>query len=169
VSYPRFQAARAFKKVRRATGTNMALANVGTTWTDLATATNGPGAAGFDLTLSAQVGDEIEVCPSWGTGAEAFIPYFDVATVVSAAIVNAISSGVAPSTSGFGVYAWAGFNGANGRSTGGHLYTVQAGDLASGLITLRPIYRCTGVKTVYSDATLPFMFYAKNLGPADPN
>lgn len=171
MSYPRFQLARSHKFVRRMTGTAMTLSGASTsTWYELATATNGPGTGGFDLTLGCQVGDVIEAQLNGLTGTEATNIYTDIATLVAAAPVNYFGSG--GTAAGGGVSAWRGEAGAIDSFNGAAWYTIQAGDISSGLVTFRPMARfntAATAKTIYGNPDWPFFFSVKNLGPVDPN
>lgn len=150
------------KAVRRQTGTNISLNSA--TSVELAAATNGPGTGGFDLILAAQVGDSIETRFSCLIGPEAAHTYLNVATMVSGAAVNYVLGAVA-----IGASPWYA-RGTFWTSIGGSVdYTVVAGDLSSGLVTLRPYYTQASAtaRVLYTDATSLFQFYAKNLGPPD--
>ncbi len=135
-----------------------------TTYAELAAATNGPGTGGFDLTIAAQVGDDIEAGFHCNLNSAAVETIFDVATMVSGSPVNYMMGG--SSITFHGWYANGGVNVSLGEPA--H-YTVQAGDLAGGLITLRPYYidSVATARVVLTNVTSRFEFYAKNIGPAD--
>lgn len=75
-----------------------------TAWREAALATNGPGAGGFDFAIKAQVGDTLAYDLLALIGNENVNLYFDVATIVSAAVVNWF--GGTGSTSDTGVAGW---------------------------------------------------------------
>lgn len=171
MAYPRFQRARAHRFIRRGTGTNMALANNAGTYVDFGGVTNGPGAAGFDMTIEAQIGDVLEYTPNFLAGNEAVITTWDIATIVSAAVVNWFSSGTSTHPTSNGLIGWyASGSGQYFNITGPAWYTVQAGDIdANGRVTVRPYVLSTGVRTIYTDGSSGFLLLSvKNLGPADP-
>ncbi len=160
MAYPRFQLARGFKTARRTSGNP---SHSLTTWGDLDTT--------LDLTVAAQVGDMIEATVSALQNNEAVVGYLDVVTVVANAPVNSFATQGAPSASSQGVMAWFSKSGDSTPNAGGALYTIQAGDLSSGQVTLRLRRRNSAavVKTIWATADLPFQWWVKNLGPADPN
>lgn len=164
-SYPRFQRARDFKRTQRTAGSVV----IGTTILNVDTAT--------DITLTAQVGDYIE-CSLGGlvslvTGSDAS---FSVATIVGGSVVNYISGQVL--AVGAGVPNWycpnrdtaqgvAGWNLSGAASP----YAIVAGDLSGGTVTLRvrAIGGGGGAISLWATTGVPFNFWAKNLGPMDPN
>lgn len=160
MGYPRFQRSRDFKFARRTAGD---VSTSSTSWVNFDT--------GVDLTLHAQVGDVIEAAISTSISNGADHAFTDVGTLVSAAIVNVFSTGAAESGSGQGVKAWQGFTGVDTGVSGAVMYTIQSGDLASGFVTLRLRIRVNSgtSKTWRASSTEVFQWYAKNLGPADPN
>lgn len=164
VSYPRHRLARAHKFVTITAGSSTVS---GTTWADLPTI-----AATADLTLAAQVGDTVELgmSLSWTTGAT--YGAMTVATIVSAAAVNHVQ-GWTSTTGGNGVKAWmqTGNVSSDAGLGGAVLYTLVAGDISAGTVTFRPRARILTASTKVMNATAvdPFHFYAKNLGPVDPN
>lgn len=119
--------------------------------------------AGFtDITLTGvSTGDVVEISLAAFRGNTSFHMWFDVASIVSAAIVNHVSSGAAtPATSG--VRAWAGLGGDYNNIGGVWHYTVQAGDLDGGSLTLRMRVKTTGSETLYYDGG---QWSVKNIGP----
>ena len=161
MAYPRYRAARAHKVFTRSTGD---LTLNSTTWADLPTI-----GTTWDAVLAAQTGDVIECGVSAFWNAEAVVGHLDVATIVSAAAVNYFAT--AGGASGYGVPNWAGIANAQSNAGGPYLYTLVAADISSGTVTLRLRYRTSAAsnKTLYAQSILPLQFYAKNLGPADPN
>lgn len=164
MAYPRHRLARAHKFVTRTSGD---LTLNSTSWADL------PGVGtSLDIVLAAQVGDTIEVGVSMALGGNTVYSFMNVATIVAAAVVNYVIA-VPSSSSGAGVKAWQQTgNVASDAGLGGSvMYTLVAGDISAGTVTLRPRYR-TGTaanKTLNGTAADPFHFWAKNLGPQDPN
>jgi hypothetical protein len=159
MAYPRYQAARAFKFSQRTAGS---LTANSTSWANLDT--------GLDLTLAVQVGDVIECGVSFQTENEASTLRLDVGTLVSAAIVNYFGGAVDPG-SNYGVSGWTAPGGIAASVSGSVMKTIVAGDISAGAVTLRLRYRTDSAanKTVHGVAARPFQFWAKNLGPSDPN
>lgn len=160
MAYGMYQASRAFKFARITSGD---FTFTSTTFVDLSSA--------VDLTLAAQVSDVIEVGMAFTTmnSGGSNLNAFDVQTRVSSAGVNYISGGLTD-----GVAGWRAQNptAANLMAiTGSYFYTVTAGDLSGGTITLRPRGRVNaGTATVSADGTQrAFFWFARNLGPMDPN
>lgn len=158
---PRFRQSRMHKVTRRTSG-NLTLNS--TNWANVDT--------GLDITLDAQVGDDIEVGINALAGTEAQILFLDVVSLVSAAPVNSFGKQgavtTAPAPNGI-----AGWRGAASMETvlGSPVHkTLVAGDISSGKVTLRLRYSVPGNKTLYADGTnWTLEFWAKNLGPADPH
>ena len=165
MAYPRFQRARSFRQIIRTTN-----ASAGDDYTVASATYVALDATNISITLEAQVGDCLEVGASlrWehSINNEAFV---DAYTIVAGAPVNLISG-----ASTHGVQAWYG-----GASTtpqvngcgGSVMYTVVSGDLSSGQVTIRPYARlatATPVRVIYCRTIMPFHFWVKNLGPADP-
>jgi hypothetical protein len=115
-----------------------------------------------DLVVPAVTGDLIEVGLFMRVGTEAPQVFSEIVSMVSASPVNAVSTGAAaPSgTTGSGASVWIGDTGRH--SCGGVVfYTLQAGDLSGGNVTLRWYARRTsGTKTIEDGARL----YVKNWG-----
>jgi hypothetical protein len=156
VAYPRSQRARSFKTLRRQT-TDVVINNVA--WTAVDT--------GLDIALPAQVGDVMYYAPSFLLSNANVIAYFDVATIVSSAIVNRFSN----ATQGWG--GWWSINSSYVAVSGEAWYTVTAGDLASGLVTLRLLYQTASAtnRTVYASvaAGTALDVAAQNRGPGSPH
>lgn len=100
---------------------------LGSTWTAL----------GSTATIAATAGDKVLIKSSGDLNPSAAFGAFDVATIVSSAPANWVSSGSATHTEG--VPAWRTANVSNYLPIGGGgvLYTVQEGDVASGNVTFR--------------------------------
>lgn len=120
----------------------------------------------IDITLSGVlVGDVIEVGASMLYDAQAVQAVMDVATIVAGSPINYISGA---GSAGEGVSAWWGEGTATQTPSGGTvLYTLVAGDLSAGTVLLRLRWRTrtAASKTVFATSTIPFHWYAKNLGP----
>jgi hypothetical protein len=159
MAYPRFRRARAHKFVTK-TGGNYSTTS--TTYVSVDTAA--------DLTLDAQAGDVIECgLSAIATDASATVALsVDAATIVSNAIVNYVSG--AGSTGG-GVMAWSIRLGDFHTAAGSAMYQLVSGDIASNLVTVRLIYKASSAtgRGLQANATNPLHFWAKNLGPVDPN
>lgn len=152
----RYYGSNLYGQTRRTSG-NVSLAGT-TAWKDVDT--------GMDITLPAAAGDVIEVAPSGAWGAEATVGYLDVATIVSAAPVHYfLATGGASDVPA----PWLGGSGGVDKITGSAFYTLVAGDITgSGTVVLRLRARQSSatVKTIQAVTTLPFIFTARNLGPA---
>lgn len=126
---------------------------------------------GLDLVLNeVQVGDELVYGIQAHVGTEAVWAYFDVVTVVGGSPVNSLGSraAVVASPGPLGVSGWMARTGTQEMPNGTTApYTVAAGDLTSGSITLRLRYATASAvnKTLYADATIPLDVWAMNLGP----
>jgi hypothetical protein len=157
MAYPRFRKSRAHKKDVRTAG-NLTLNSA--SWADVPTIS--------DFVIEAQVGDDIEY------GMNAYVDatgaadvYFDVATIVSGAPVNYFNNGTATPAVG-GVSSWMCEPSIIKSMAGCVIYTVQAGDIVDGKVTLRLRYdeSAAVARTLRADTTRPLHRYVKNLGPA---
>lgn len=132
-------------------------------WTDVSTS--------LDMTIAAQVGDDIEygISGILSAGGGGTNHHFDVATIVSAAPVNYFSNGTVTPAAG-GVSGWYAASASEALLSGSVMYTIVSGDLASGLVTLRLRHKqdAAGNRTLYSSASNPLFVWVKNLGPSDP-
>lgn len=167
MAYPRFIRARSQKTILSNTGSSLATSS--TTWVELATTTNGPGAGGFDLILPAQAGDVIEYSVNGMWANEAVASRMDIATIVAAAIANSFS-GQSLASATFGIQGWSAQASAFSPITGSAWRTLVAGDVSGGLVTLRPYVRVDSAvtKTFLRASANPFFARAINLGPVDP-
>lgn len=161
MAYPRFTRSRQLVKARRTSG-NLTLNS--TSWANVDT--------GLDLVLNeVQVGDEIVYGISVTAGNEGVEVYLDVATIVAAAPVNHLGSrGAAPTTSSdYRIGAWrlpsGSYQGIGGTAPP---YTVVAGDLSGGTLTLRLRYLSSTAanKTLLASTVSMLDVWAMNLGPA---
>lgn len=159
MAYPRFQRSRDFKFTKRTAG-------------DLATVNTGSGVfvsvdTALDLTLAAQAGDTIEYHLGALLGTENFGVFFDVGTIVSAAVVNRFTGAITQGWPG-----WYGVGGRLEKCNGPAFYQLVSGDLsATGTVTLRLLYSAAGIRTIYAStaSNLWLTVAAKNIGPKDPN
>lgn len=148
------------KKARRTSGNVSCNSNV--TWANLDT--------GIDITLSSIVaGDEIRIGCRGHVNNEAVDLYLDVVTLVSGSPVNSVNTRGAvgtPGTDNYGV--WFLRNGTIFSFGGTILYTVQAGDLATGSVTFRLRYATASAaaRTLFASTGLAFDWWAENIGPA---
>lgn len=161
MAYPRFQLARGFKLARIASGD---FTKTSSSFVDLSTA--------VDLTLAGQVGDVVEVGVSMAASNanNSATLCLDAVTRVSGAAVNFVSGGLLDGVSGWRQQAPTG--GTLMGIIGSHPYTLVAGDLSAGTVTLRLQTRsnAAGVMTFYADGTSrAIVWWVKNLGPVDPN
>lgn len=138
--------------------------DVGGTYTLSSTSWADVHASNLDLTLAAAAGDVIEVGLSALGGNQNAELYLDAATIVSAAPVNYV--GTAGGGTERGVQAWFLDNSINATAGGSVLYTVQAGDLDGGNVTVRLRYRASAAasKELFATAAIPLHFWMKNLG-----
>jgi len=131
-----------------------------TTWGDLS--------ASLDIALSPVfVGDIVEVgwCFSWNNDAAS--GFFDVASLVSAAVVNVWSLDGAEGASGQGIQGAWGPPSTYQSPSGVLSREIVAGDLESGVLTLRCRRRnSSATTTINAGANVPFSWMARNLGPA---
>lgn len=150
MTYPRFQRARHFKFAERTSGD---LTLNSTSWADVDT--------GLDLDLLAEAGDVIKAGVSALMGSEAVEARLDVATIVSAAVVNTFG-GTA------GVPGWVGPSGALTPIGGSVMYELVSGDIDTGVVTLRLRYQTSTAtnKTLEAGTDYPLMWWVRNLGPA---
>lgn len=157
MGYPRFRRARAHKTLRRTAGDY----SLTTTWTYL---------AGMEAVLEGQVGDVIRVDLGGFHGNEATEAHLDVASTVSGAAVQYVSSQT--STPGAnGHVAWfRNSTGVFGPVSGIGYLTLASGDVALGLVTLRLWGQSsTSVKTLYASGANALTMTVENLGPVDPH
>lgn len=157
MAYPRSQRSRAFKFSQRTAGN----VTITTAALNIDTA--------LDLTLAAQVGDVIEYAIGGScTAVSGSNANFDVATIVSAAIVNYFGLGMTGK-------AWPGWHvtgiAADLPVTGAAWRTLVAGDLSSGNVTLRlrGYGGGTGSHILLASTTSPLTVFARNLGPVSPH
>lgn len=138
---------------RRAVRTAGTLSVTSTTFTAADTA--------LDLTMPAATGDIIEVAPNGLWGPEAITGEMDVATMVSGSPVNYVSGSNAR-----GVGGWSG-PASQSESIGGPVqYTLVAGDISGGNVTLRLMVKVltAGTKTLFAQSnSYPLYFSVKNL------
>ena len=123
-------------------------------------------ATNLNRTLAAATGDILEITLTSRYGAEAVNAFIDAATIVSSAAVNYVSGG-AGNSGDFGVAGWVGLSGVSNTLGGSVFYTVQAGDISGGNVTVRLMYRTgsAAVKTLRAGtAQNDALFYGvKNL------
>lgn len=133
-----------------------------TNWADVDT--------GLDLTLPAAAGDIFEVTANGLCDVQAVNVFFDAVSVVSAAPVNSFGQNAAVTTAppNYGITAW--------RCTQSLLerfgipihYTIQAGDISGGNVTVRLRYATSSAtnRTLFASSATGFIFKwsVKNLG-----
>lgn len=119
----------------------------------------------LDLTVTAKAGDVLLITLSARWSNEAVSTGVDAATMVSGSPVNYISGG-AGGASHFGVQGWFAAGSVNATTGTAILYTVQAGDVSAGTVTLRLRYRgsTSGTHTMKGDSNNPIQFGVVNLG-----
>lgn len=141
--------------------------------TELAAATNGPGAGGFNMLIEAQVGDVLGYTMTTVAGATGEYIGFDVYTMISAARVNPLGAGLSASLASVqGFSAWYATNVASEVTIAGTAYyTVQAGDIdANGRVLLTPFYAKTNTtpRVIFTASSLGLTLDVFNFGPVDP-
>lgn len=116
------------------------------------------------LTLAAEVGDTLEVLVAGTYGTEAVDAFLDVHT-------GSNYFATAGGASGEGIPLLGGVSGAATKINGTWHYDVQAGDLASGYVTLALRYRTASAsnRTLRANTNQPLLFRAWNRGLPDPN
>lgn len=152
---PRFRTARAHKHLTRSAGDITAT----TTWTDV---------TGMEIVLAAQVGDTIEVgCNGIWASDGAGQGRLDVVSIVSSAPVGYWNGSGAAA----GVQAWLATTASVIFPFGGSIMKdIVSGDLSAGLVTLRLRSSVSSsTRSLFASGSNVLHFYAKNLGPADPN
>lgn len=142
--------------------TSGTLSQNSTTWADV-DPSGTSSARDLDVVIPAAVGDIIYVAPTVVVGVQATDLYFDMATIVTGAVVNTFSGFT---TGGLG--GWFCPTSVVHTLTGPAHYVVQSGDISGGNVRCRLRYK-TGSATnrnVYADsATWPFKIGGGNLGP----
>lgn len=160
MTYPRFQLARQFKKVRY-TGGNITLNSTAVSTVSTA----------LDMTLDAQIGDMLEYGIDSLVGNAAVTTGFDVYTLVSSSPVNPFGAGLDASFATLsGTIKWTSPASQYTYIGGSMLYTVVAGDLdTNNRVTarLRYVQTSSTSKTMYAISSTPLTVWVKNLGPSD--
>lgn len=110
-----------------------------------------------DLTLACATGDIVEFTPNALTNNEAVTCSFDVGTIVAAAVVNRFANTTE------GIQGWHARDSVFTNITGGYEYVAQAGDIDSGTITLRFLYKTGSAadKTMFAASDRPLRISAK--------
>ena len=94
----------------------------------------------LNLTVAAATSDILELCFAARYGAETVNAFMDVATIVSGSTTNWVSGGTGNSAD-FGIGGWLLLSSVQGTVGGSVMYTVQAGDVSGGNVTVRLMYR----------------------------
>ena len=119
---------------------------------------------GMDLTLSGvSAGTVVEYTPSFNVGSSNNTMAFDVATIVSGSPVNYF--GTSGGASDNGIMGWYSPGGAQCQPSGSAFYTLQAGDIASGSVTLRLRIRPSNTtsRPISANANSPARVFARAL------
>lgn len=125
-------------------------------------------ATNLSLTVAAVAGDILGIGVNGEWGGENHYGELTAATIVSSSPVNYIDTGTGtPGTSG--VMGWTDIGdsvapGAGQNITGEWLYTIQAGDISGGNVTVRLYGYAYGTKNIMCMAGYPLQFYVKNYG-----
>lgn len=162
MAYPRFRLARSHRYVRYTGGT----ISVPTAMARLSASVD-------DIPLEAQEDDVIEVGLNarWNNGNDGY-GYLDVVALVAAAPTRYLSTDDVTG-SAEGVPGWQKTDNAGDEEAGligpPMMFTLAATDIVDGVVTLRLYGDQTGVNSaLVASAAVPFFWYAKNLGPQDP-
>jgi len=117
-----------------------------------------------DVVVAAVTGDLLMIGLSTGSGSSGNSMRIDVASIVSAAAVNFLSSRTGtPAT--LGVTAWFCHGSAAINISGEVPYIVQAGDLSGGNVTLRLCAWVSGsTRALQASSNSPLIFWVRNLG-----
>lgn len=128
-------------------------------FTELATLTNGPGTGTMDMQVNASTGDIIMLCPCFlVTAASTGNVTFDCKTVAGS---NFVSGGAT-----LGVFAWGTQSSSNTYPVAApFFYTVVAGDISGGAVKFRPFASnsSSGTATAFTTTTAQYWFTAVNL------
>lgn len=118
--------------------------------------------AGFELDISAAVGDWVEIAVS-GMSAPSSSSFLEVAVIVAGSLVRYMSTGTgSPATEGDpSMYPQPSQFRTFGFGVKG--FTVTSGDLDGGSVRFVLAVRAAGAGTLYSSASYPFYWQAKNL------
>jgi hypothetical protein len=120
--------------------------------------------ANLDITLDAIEGDIIAIHANGAWAATGAASYLDVSTQVSGSPVNYVSTGTGTAATS-GVSGWQGVASVSTPFGGTILYTVQAGDLSGGTVTLRlRAAVSSGSRDLAASSGTPLFFSAQNLG-----
>ena len=150
MAYPRFQRARDFKFVTKSDGDFSVTSTTPASITGLG-----------DIVLTAQVGDVIEVSANGFWSTQNVQGTLRVVSIVGGSPVS-----VWPGTAG-----WIGLPLGTYVSFGGStMREVSGGDISSGTVTLRlQAWVSSGSRTLRAVSGEELHFWARNLGPKDPN
>lgn len=118
----------------------------------------------LDVTVAAVAGDILEYTVAMVVGnTSAGELRFDGVTIVSAAFTNYLSGGTATTGAMSGLYSVPSEGTASKAST--IHYTVQAGDISGGNVTVRLVYNpAANAKTIFAQTNYPIQVTLKNLG-----
>lgn len=135
------------------TAGNIAVVSTAGVWTVVDT--------GTDIVVpGVTAGDQLAIFGNFITDATTNLNGLDVATIVSGAVVNYVSSGT-------GTPLAEGLNSLYPHGNGFQvnqpaIYTVQAGDISGGSVTLRLYYLASGAANIYGSAAHPLAWSVVN-------
>ncbi len=134
-----------------------------TVWSDMPTI-----GTSWDATLPAAIGDVVECSMGGIAGNQNASTGFDVQTIVGGSALNSGGSGAAVNNSHNGFPGWYCLSGANIIISGAMRYTLQAGDIVNGLVTLRLRFKqdIANARTLQASLANPTTFNVINLGQA---
>lgn len=116
----------------------------------------------IDLVVAASEGDVLQIGSAGLWENDSNFSKLDVATIVSGSVVNYVSGA---GSAGNGVTSWQGISGVYTSFGGAILYTVQAGDIESGNVTLRLRAKVsTGSHVLRANVNDPLHWWVANLG-----
>lgn len=149
IAYPRFQRARAFKYVAGTQAGDHSTAS--TTFTDIN--------AAYQMALNAQVGDVLRLF---------FLGQFLFTTAASYLYLTWNVAGTGGDLTNWSSQVVSSTNPL--QQICESIYTVAAGDITSGLVTVKPRWKVSAnTVTLTNSGSIGPYFTAQNLGPVDPN
>lgn len=154
--YPRFQRSRTHKFTTRTAGD---LSITSTTFTAVDVA--------LDITLEATYNDVLEIGLQAQWGAEAVVGRLRAVTVIGATLPTTAMLGDGT----LGNPAWIGNASSTTGIGGSFMYAVKTADISNDLVQVRleALVDTAVAKTLSASVATPLHFWARNIGPVDPN
>lgn len=163
MAYPRSQRSRSHKFARLTSG-DLSPSVATTNWTVIH-------ATAFDLTLPAQVGDTLLCTFSFRMSGGNFT-FIDAFTLVGGVPISGVSGLGYSAGANSGIGAMVMPNGGNGGYGITIPYTLVAGDISAGTVTVRPYHRQNTAGTtfnLFASASAVALFGIENIGPVSPH